>query len=578
MKNRTRRYLIAVSVLPLLLLSIITLFWVNRQGIRWAEESLEGYLNTAIHLTELSTQPDKYVKNLSEGLPSHVRITLLDENGTVLGDTHADYATMPSHSDRQEFLQAQKNGRGTSVRYSSTTGQQTVYLAKPWQDNYILRFSMPVSAARDFLYSFLPVLIIGFLVLGVFISMLVDRFARRIAVPYEQMLVYIEDTLQSGYQVKPELSSHEEMQPIIHYFHYLLEQISSHIAQVSAKSTEIANITSAMEEGLVLLDKDWNILLMNRQACKFLQVPTEGWQTKITYLYRSEEFANVLENTVATGIRGIADIPQGEKILRFYVNPVPEGGVVLLISDVSELVHLERIRSEFAANVSHELKTPLTSISGFAELLQTGMVSEPQKVMEYSGKILTESRRLVTLIDDILNLSALENAVYEQADPVDLRSVFRYTQEILAPQIEEKQIRFSLEGSLWVCASRDHLYELAFNLCENGIKYNKQGGSLTIHLLPYGFTVTDTGIGIAPEDQLRIFERFYRADKARSRKTGGTGLGLSIAKHIMALYGGSIRVESGEWGSRFCVTFPPDLIGGIGGAGQHEVADEVQEL
>ena len=561
MKRAIRWYTAVICVVISAVFIGFSLLWVNDRFLAAARERLDDNLNTAIALTgEAPTDADAFADRLAGIYPSDVRITIIGADGRVRGDSTGQFETMQSHLDRKEVAGALRSGRGEDVRRSETTGERTIYVARKWGEDCVLRFSMPVAAAREFIGSMIPLFALVLVLIILLMVPVAGALQRRMLRPYDALADSIGAVIGGGKAGGRIESPVEELQPIAEKFNDLNERLGGYIEQLDRRTQEIRAITEKMREGLLLLDSDYNILLANARALEYLDIPGLGGQKNITYLYRHEAFCKALGRVRETGRREVLDLKNHEgRVLRTYLNAVPGGGYTVLISDVTELARLERMRSEFTSNVTHELKTPLTSISGFAELIANGLVTDADTIKQYSGRICEEARRLTALIDDVLQLSRLENGRLGEREPVDLRAVALEAVRLLDAQIKERGLSVQVTGQAHVDANRDSMYQMALNLIENAVKYNRMHGSVEVILTEDGnrstFSVRDTGIGIPAEEQSRIFERFYRVDKSRNRKTGGTGLGLSIVKHIAEQYGGRVSVESGPEGSVFTVVF-----------------------
>ncbi len=384
-----------------------------------------------------------------------------------------------------------------------------------------------------------------------------ERFSEKLMRPHREMLEAIEQASRDP-EARPEeyhkiAVIYEELEPVAAYFRRLLAELSAAAAQSTAKTADIEALLAAMDDGFVMLDSGFRILLINRRGQDLLGVPDNAHRRNITHFYRTEAFHDALLGVMLGEKRVVTDLPIGRGTGRFFISSAGERGITVIISDVTELIRLETVRSEFAANASHELKTPLTSVSGFAELLSSGIITDEKVAREYAGKILEETQRLSALVDDLLRLSTLESRRELKSESVNLKEMFEYAAQLLAGPLEQKRVTWEIRGEATVEVPREPLFEIALNLFDNAVKYNHDGGRVTVDVSNSGFAVADTGIGIPPEHLERIFERFYRVDKARSRKTGGTGLGLSIVKHAAESIGAAVNVKSTQAGSVFTV-------------------------
>jgi two-component system, OmpR family, phosphate regulon sensor histidine kinase PhoR len=424
-------------------------------------------------------------------------------------------------------------------------------------------YSKSIENNYIYILLFIITIIIFFIfVIFFFVSFCINKIYIKIVKSYEKSFVILKDLVMEKINLNTALlefeAQYEELMPISEYFKELLYNISN-------KNDEINSIINSLGDGIVVLNSNFIVLLLNNEAVAFFGEKPDLIGIKITNIYKNEAFVNAIQTVKKNKNRIILDLKDNkDAIYRFFINPASDEMIVILMSDVTELISLENVRSEFVANVSHELKTPLTSISGFADLISNGLVKDYDKIVDYNSKIVNESKRLIQLVNDILKLSHIENGENEQNDNVSLLSIFTYVFEVLMVQTKEKNITYEIVGELVILASTERIYELAFNLIDNAIKYNVMHGKIKVNILNdeynCGFEVCDTGIGIAKNEINRIFERFYRVDKARVRNTSSTGLGLSIAKHIAEKHGGVITVKRKKKGTTFCVLFSKNIV------------------
>ncbi len=414
------------------------------------------------------------------------------------------------------------------------------------------------------------IVLIFLIILVLFIlssNYILNMFEAKLIRSSKDLKRYIKDKIFLNSETAHYVAPLDELKAFEISINKLINKITYSIVELNEKSEGIQNILSSMEQGFIMLDENFCVLLINNKGLEFLNLPENTINDKITAYYRNTIFVDSLNEVKKTKKYISIDIIKEKLVLRFSIAPVANKGFVVLISDVSEIVRLEKIRSDFVANVSHELKTPLTSITGFSELIASGLVKDPEKMIIFNEKINKESKRLIRLVEDLLTLSYVENTKKGEEDyqteMVDINGIFSYVFDVCSFQMKDKNIKHSIFGELSIFANSDHMHTLILNLVENAVKYNRQNGNIFVHLFSdesgKGFTVADTGIGISQPDVDRIFERFYRVDKARSRATGGTGLGLSISKHIVSLYNGEISVTSSESGTSFRVCFPKGL-------------------
>ena len=470
------------------------------------------------------------------------RITWIASDGSVLYDSIADPAAMGNHLQRPEIAEAFETGSGRSDRYSSTILEKNNYYALLLKDGTVLRVSgKQTSMAAMGLMLVQPSLWIVVLVL-VLCGLLAMRLARQIVKPINA----INPDNPSATPTYPEL------QPLITRLQEQNRTIRTQLGELSTRQLEFSAITENMREGFLIVDDACNILSSNRSALHLLGIDSAK---KPENLHQAECSGKLLElvDAALSGHRGDTELQLDGGTWQLFANPVITGskvtGAILIFLDVTEREQREVLRREFSANVSHELKTPLTSITGFAELMKEGMVPK-EKMQEFSGDIYRESRRLIDLVDDILQLSRLDEGTADfTKTPVDLYVLAGSVIESLTPVAQKQSVTLHLSGQHAVVNGVEQLLrEMVYNLCDNAVKYNVPDGSVTVSVWQNGPTVTlsvvDTGIGIPYADQSRVFERFYRVDKSHSKEVGGTGLGLSIVKHAAQYHGATLELNS----------------------------------
>lgn len=497
-------------------------------------------------------QGEEYLQQLKN---TDSRITYIGEDGTVLYDNEADAAEMENHKDREEFQEALATGAGEAQRISGTLSEKTVYYAKRLSDNSVLRVaSTQYSAFALVLQLVQPVLCIIFAMLilaGIFAS----RIAGKIVEPINELDLEKPD----------ENEGYEEVAPLLGKISRQNRQIHTQLEEARRNQEEFSIITENMQEGLLVIDSYTMILSGNSSAWKIFQVNEPGTGRSVYSLDRNEDFRKVIE-TVLEGKHGSALLHLDNEFVQLIANPVNRDGktvgAVLLLMNETEKVQRENLRREFSANVSHELKTPLTSISGFAEIIQDGFVKE-EDVKKFAGRIYKEAQRLIQLVEDTIRISQLDEGEnpYEWEN-IDLYTVAKDVCGNLNEAAKKKNVHLYIEGERLICRTvRPILEEILYNLCDNGIKYNKDNGIVSILIRDLGnevqLSVEDNGIGIPREDRKRVFERFYRVDKSHSKEIGGTGLGLSIVKHGVTFLGGTLNLVSEvDKGTEITVTLP----------------------
>ena len=477
------------------------------------------------------------------------RVTWIDTDGMVLFDTQVDQTAMENHADREEIREALETGTGSAVRISSTLTEQTYYEARKLQDGTVLRISINQASAWALMLDMLwPILLIAVLAIGLS-AVLARRMATKIVEPLNKL--DLEHPLAND--------TYEELAPLLRRINQQHLQIHAQMRKLQRKTDEFIQITSNMQEGLVVLDKETRIRSINSAAVRIFRTEEACVGSSFFQVNRSNALRQALNDALDRGHGSVLQELEG-RVYRFDMSSIQSDGnqlgAVILAVDVTEPHNAEQMRREFSANVSHELKTPLQGIIGSAELLESGMV-KPEDEARFVGHIKKEAARLVSLIEDIIRLSQLDEGVALPTETVDMLALAEDVKAILEKSAEEKQVDIVVSGAGFQLEGvRRMLQEIVYNLCDNAVKYNVPGGSVTIHAEHNRLTVSDTGIGIPPEHQARVFERFYRVDKSHSKASGGTGLGLSIVKHAAAYHNAEITLESTPGkGTAITITF-----------------------
>ena len=487
------------------------------------------------------------------------RVTWISADGAVLYDSTQDFDSMENHLQREEVLQALETGSGESTRYSVTSMQHTVYAAQLLPDGTVLRLSMAQYNIFTLLLRMGQSICLMILVAAALSLWLAHRLSKAITQPLNQLNL---DSPLSNVE-------YEELLPLLRRIDSQQLQLRGQATELKRKQREFETVTKNLSEGLVLMNEDCNVLTMNPAAARIMGLP----RPYVGINFLSINSAAVLEPLLRSALDGsrsenTVTLPLGE--YQIDASPVKSGGgvsgLVLLMFDITEKKRLELQRREFTANVSHELKTPLHAISGYAELLKSGLV-RPEDTLPFFENIYTEAQRMIQLVEDILKLSRLDEGAGDmQAEQIDLYLLAQEVLRELSPAARQADVRLQLQGESCTMEGIHQLLSgIVMNLCTNAIKYNRPGGQVHISLEQTAETVTltvaDTGIGIEPEHQERIFERFYRVDKSHSKAVGGTGLGLSIVKHAALIHHAQIRLDStlGK-GTSVQVIFPREMI------------------
>lgn len=493
----------------------------------------------------------EYLSQLSS---ERYRLTWIENDGTVLYDTVTDAESLENHADRVEVKQALEYGEGESTRYSSTLLQKTMYCAERLADGSVLRISMSRATAGVLLVGMGQPILVVLIVALILSSVLAKSLSRRIVQPLNKL--DLEHPLEND--------AYEELAPLLGRINRQHLQIDEQMDELQRQQTEFSQITSSMREGLVLLDEKEHVLSINPAAEKLFGTDESCVGQDFLTIDRSHDMSLAIERAMDEG-HSEARVERGGRIWQFDVSRIGASGAavgaVLLAFDITERETAEQTRREFTANVSHELKTPLTSISGFAELMKEGLVP-PEKIPEFSGDIYKESLRLIGLVNDIIQLSRLdENSTQFQRAPVDLYDLCAQSLERLSTVAARQSVTLALTGEhAEIIGVEQLLKEMIYNLLDNAIKYNVPGGSVTASVRKSAgrtiLSVADTGIGIPYAHQPRVFERFYRVDKSHSKEVGGTGLGLSIVRHAAQYHGARLELKSQPGkGTTITVTF-----------------------
>lgn len=486
------------------------------------------------------------------------RVTWIAADGTVKYDNRSNPKTMENHADRQEVREAMENDSGTSVRRSSTLSEHTMYYAKRLSDGTVLRLSMSQRSVLFLMGGMLSPLVFIFLAACLLAGVLSYRVSKKIVKPLSEI------DLKHPEQVE----TYDELSPFLQRIAAQNREIDARMAEIRKQQQEFSMITENMSEGLFVVGRNYQILSYNKSAMQIFGMDSRQEHENLLAVNRSEGFRNAVDSALK-GRHTQENLELNGRVYQIIANAVCQPdfaedmvGAVILVLDVTEKEAQEQYRREFTANVSHELKTPLTSISGIAEIIRNGIV-KPEDIPHFAGKIYDESQRLITLIGDIIKLSRLdENQVPMERETVDMLEMARNVVQQLSSVARKSGVTLVANGSHGqVQGVRQVLGEMVYNLCENAVKYNRAGGRVWVDVQQVAdhvvLRVKDTGIGIPAAEQGRIFERFYRVDKSHSKAVGGTGLGLSIVKHGAALHHATISVSSEpEQGTEITLTFP----------------------
>jgi len=537
MKKRIYLNMLVLACLSVILTSALLIMTSYMGFAGQVKNELENQAEFLKAVLNLEDNQGDYTESLNLS-DTDIRVTLVSTDGTVLYDSEvADRTALENHAERAEIKKAVQNGFGEEKRLSKTIGKETYYYAVRLKNGNIIRTAKTTSSIYGVFISVLPqsLLIIAVILLACFI--VARSLTQRIIAPINR------------FDFDKNNETYDELSPFIRTITAQKEQISDALDEITKKSAVIDAITGNMNEGLILLSKDGTVLTANQSAVSILDIKAAPVGKNILEVTRNIAVLDHMKAALA-GENSNLVLEIERRVYHMFFSSV-DSGVLILLLDITEKAKSEKMRREFTANVSHELKTPLTTISGYAELMSNGMV-KLEDILNVSGKMKSESDRLIDLIEDIMRLSELDETDDSKSfEEFDFTDLIADVAENLKPKADERGIAVSIpKKSQTITANRTMMFELLYNLIDNAIKYNKQDGSVTVALeqtaAGTGISIKDTGIGIDKKHHDRIFERFYRVDKSRSKKIGGTGLGLSIVRHIVAYHGGSVSVKSEE--------------------------------
>jgi PAS domain S-box len=539
---------------------------LNKEKVDFNKEA-ESYAGILSHTSLL----------LSSDVKMEARITFIDFTGKVLGESNTDYHEMQNHMNRKEIQEAINGNTGVDIRFSQTLKMDFLYIAIPMSaSKTVVRVAMPLVQLKKideiiWLYSGIAILA-GFALT----TLLALKFSSSLTRPVNELISASREISRGNYSMRVKVKQGDELGQLAGTFNDMATELEASMADLKDKNLKFDTIMNSMTNGFIAIDNTHRIILINAIACQFLGLTyEEGIIGKnLIEVIRNNQINSLFKQTVEKNTSSMYEInisvPE-EKIFRIYANPIKSqenpdenSGAIISIMDITNVKKLEQIRTDFVSNVTHELKTPLTSIRGFVETLRGGAINDSEVADKFLEIIDIEAERLYMLINDILQLSEIET---KQKDTnigrYDLKSIVEDVISILQVTADKKNISISyeVEESLTIRANRDRIKQMLINLIDNAIKYNSENGSVFVKAIKAeGRTiimVKDTGIGMERQHLPRIFERFYRVDKGRSRSMGGTGLGLSIVKHIVNLYNGDISVESEPGkGTEFTVQLP----------------------
>ena len=537
MKNKIFKSIFSVAMTVLVSSLVIVSGTLYHYFTTLEQQNLKEELKLIANATE--QLGENYLKEIND---EHMRITWIDDDGVVLYDSHADATTMENHMVREEVKEAFTYGFGESVRYSTTLMQKTIYQSTLLKDGTVMRISINQESIWFLLLKMIqPIFII--IILAIVVSVIMaQHMAKKIIEPINHL--NLDEPLEN--------EVYDEISPLIRRIHIQQKAITKQIEDLKNKQEEINQITNNMNEALILLDDEGKILSMNPAAMRLFGINEKPIGEDILVVNRKENMRNAMKEAKQVGTTYFSE-EINDKIYQFEVNRIDTSvdlkGFVMIAFDISDQFYAQQNRKEFTANISHELKTPLQTIIGYTELIKNEII-KPENLPVYINKIHKEGTRLNQLIEDIIHLSQLDEQQVEAFNVVSLKRIANEVMNEFEETAELKNVTLNVQSENDVCinGSERLLHDIIYNLCDNAIKYNKQDGNVDVSIYEeesYVYLVVeDNGIGISKEHHEKIFERFYRVDKSRSKKSGGTGLGLSIVKNAVKHHHGTIDMES----------------------------------
>jgi len=564
MKKKILFSMVTISVFTILALAIMANLVANYEN----NESVQNYLRNnnklVVDLFKHYNIEEKqnFFKNIHQDV--EIRVTYIDSNGKVIGDSMTDIETMDNHNNRKEVIEARQKGEGYSVRNSGTTKQKMMYYATRIEDGSIIRSAMPIKSITEFHKKFFHIYLYIIILILIFSTILSSRLSNRLVKPIKDLEHVITRVASGELNRRIQVATNDEIGKFGKAFNEMADRLQDTIKDGLDKQNRLEAILRSMESGVIAVDRDYKVIMINPYAEKIFGISKDIIGQNLMDRVRDFELENIFKQGNGE-YNQIKVLWPKERDLRIKTADIVDDesliGTVAVIQDITDIKRLENMRSQFVTNVSHELKTPLTSIKGFAETLK--YVEDPHKREKFLDIIDDEADRLTRLINDILTLSDIESRKEKVLADIDVNKEVRSIFELMKQTAEVKNINlcFINNGNANIKGDRDRFKQMLLNLVDNAIKYSEPGGSVSIGTEVRDnncvIWVKDTGVGISREDIERIFERFYRVDKARSRKQGGTGLGLAIVKHIVLGLKGSIEVESEVLkGSKFIVRIP----------------------
>lgn len=527
---------------------------------------IRDYIASNLNMDKLDVLTKEFGKKLN------VRVTIVDNNGLVLADSDADIKKLENHSGRPEIRAALQGKQGREIRYSSTFDTEMMYVAIPMDGKGAIRVSMEIEHIKTSIVNESRGILLALLIASVIAIVQANIFSIRVTKPITDITYFAQDMARGNFERRINIHTGNEIETLASAFNIMADELDKRMGELNDKNIKMDAVLSSMINGIIALDQDRKIMLINPTAYAMFQLDYDIEGKNICEVVKNEDINNLINGCIYHGIEGTIEVLSGNSknsIYRVTATNINHNsmhvGVVLLIQDITDIKQLEQMRTEFIANVSHELKTPVTSIKGFVETLQHIDIEDRNTREKFLHIIDMEADRLTRLINDILSLSELEcKDRVVIVTTLDIVNLIEQVVTIMQNQAEQKRIQLKFKYSnpvIWMEGNGDDLRQMMINLIDNAIKYTREGGRVDVEVESLydqvGIYVKDNGIGISEDQMSRIFERFYRVDKGRSRKMGGTGLGLAIVKHIVKSMEGNIEVDSkvGE-GTSFYIHIP----------------------
>lgn len=565
MKKKLMLSIITILTFNIIVITILFIAIENYKIEKDMKVNLEinnNVISVLINNNNNNMDINKFLNENYKG--SMIRVTYISSAGKVLGDTNKDYKDLDSHFNREEITEAREKGFGTSIRYSESTGENMLYYATKLPSGDFIRSSVSIQNGIVKTENYIKYYFI-IIALVIFVSIILSYRVSYILIKPIKELQFVTSRVAKGdLDRRVQILTDDEIGQLGETFNYMADQLKATINDALGKQNRVEAILKSMESGVIAVDKNYNVLLINPYAQKIFNINRDVIGENVLYILKDEELINIIKERSEDYVEKEIYNPN-ERIIRIRTADIINGseviGIVAVIQDITDIRKLENMRSQFVANVSHELKTPLTSIKGFAETLKD--VDDAATRDKFLDIINEEAERLTRLINDILILSDLENIKEGVFEPINVKSSIENITAMIKKSADDKNIKleYSIDKNIFVYGNKDRFKQMLLNLVDNAVKYTDNGGNVGVSAKENEknciIEVTDNGIGIDKKHLGRLFERFYRVDKARSRARGGTGLGLAIVKHIVLSMNGSISVESEvSKGSKFIVKLP----------------------